>query len=46
MFNLDRVIRSYDQRFALEVESLRINKGDRLVLVGPSGSGKAPFYGC
>ena len=41
MFNLDRVIRSYDQRFALEVESLRINKGDRLVLVGPSGSGKS-----
>ncbi len=41
MYQLDNVTRRYDQRFSLVVDSLRINKGDRLVLVGPSGAGKS-----
>jgi tungstate transport system ATP-binding protein len=41
VYRLDKVTRSYDPRFSLVVEDLRIHQGDRLVLVGPSGAGKS-----
>lgn len=41
VYRLENVTRAYDQRFLLEVNDLRIHKGDRLVLVGPSGAGKS-----
>jgi tungstate transport system ATP-binding protein len=41
VYQLEKVTRVFDQRFSLMVDSLRVNKGDRLVLVGPSGSGKS-----
>ncbi len=41
IYCLEKVVRQYDLRFSLVVDSLRIHKGDRLVLVGPSGAGKS-----
>lgn len=41
VYQLEKVTRVFDQRFSLMVDSLRVNKGDRLVLVGPSGAGKS-----
>jgi tungstate transport system ATP-binding protein len=41
VYALEKVTRSYDPRFSLVVDDLRIYQGDRLVLVGPSGAGKS-----
>ena len=41
VYALEKVTRSYDPRFSLVVDDLRIYQSDRLVLVGPSGAGKS-----
>jgi ABC-type multidrug transport system ATPase subunit len=40
MIELDGVEKRYGRNAVLEVETLKLNEGDRAVLVGPNGSGK------
>lgn len=41
IFDFTHVVKSYNHRFKLEIEHLRIETGERFTLVGPSGSGKS-----
>lgn len=41
IYELSNLSKTYNSRFKLEIEHLKINAGECFVLVGPSGSGKS-----
>ena len=40
VFKLSNISKTYDNKRALTLSTLTINKGERVALIGPSGAGK------